>query len=114
MPAADYNKTRLKNSKPRTPPKCSQRPARPGCCSDSFPSHLGRIFKSGELEADTVVKEILITAQSDVRGTSDEKIRYYNLDAIISIGYRVNSILATKFRIWATSVIKLCYDDKDE
>ena len=76
--------------------------------------HLGRIFKSGELEADTVVKEILITAQSDVRGTSDEKIRYYNLDAIISIGYRVNSILATKFRIWATSVIKLCYDDKDE
>ena len=44
--------------------------------------------KSGELEADTVVKEILITAQSGARGTSDEKIRYYNLDAIISIGYR--------------------------
>ena len=68
--------------------------------------HLGRIFKSGELEADTVVKEILITAQSGARGTSDEKIRYYNLDAIISIGYRVNSIRATKFRIWATNVIK--------
>lgn len=62
--------------------------------------------KSGELEADTVVKEILITAQSGARGTSDEKIRYYNLDAIISIGYRVNSIRATKFRIWATNVIK--------
>lgn len=68
--------------------------------------HLGRIFKSGELEADTVVKDILITAQSGARGTSDEKIRYYNLDAIISIGYRVNSIRATKFRIWATNVIK--------
>ena len=68
--------------------------------------HLGRIFKSGELEADTVVKEILITAQSGARGTSDEKIRYYNLDAIISIGYCVNSIRATKFRIWATNVIK--------
>ena len=68
--------------------------------------HLGRIFKSGELEADAVVKEILITAQSGARGTSDEKIRYYNLDAIISIGYRVNSIRATKFRIWATNVIK--------
>lgn len=40
--------------------------------------HLGRIFKSSELEADTVVKEILITAQSGARGTSDEKIRYYN------------------------------------
>lgn len=68
--------------------------------------HLGRIFKSGELEADTVVKEILITAHSGARGISDEKIRYYNLDAIISIGYRVNSIRATKFRIWATNVIK--------
>ena len=68
--------------------------------------HLGRIFKSGELEADTVVKEILITAQSGARDTSDEKIRYYNLDAIIFIGYRMNSIRATKFRIWATNVIK--------
>ena len=75
--------------------------------------HLGRIFKSGELEADAVVKEFLITAQSGVRGTSDEKIRYYNLDAIISIGYRVNSIRANKFRIWATNVIKqyMCISD---
>lgn len=47
--------------------------------------HLGRIFRSGELEADAVVKEFLITAQSGARGTSEEKIRYYNLDAIISI-----------------------------
>ena len=39
--------------------------------------HLGRVFKSGELEADAVVKEILITAQSGARGTSDEKVRYY-------------------------------------
>ena len=54
--------------------------------------HLGRIFKSGELEADAVVKEILITAQSGARGISDEKVRYYNLDAIISIGYKVNSV----------------------
>ena len=68
--------------------------------------HLGRIFRSGELEPDAVVKEILITAQSGARGTSDEKVRYYNLDAIISIGYKVNSIRATKFRIWAANVIK--------
>lgn len=68
--------------------------------------HLGRIFRNGELEADAVVKEILITAQSGARGTSEEIIRYYNLDAIISIGYRVNSIRATKFRIWATNVFK--------
>ena len=54
---------------------------------------------SGELNRSTVVKEILITAQSGARGTSDEKIRYYNLDAIISIEYRVNSIRATSFAV---------------
>ena len=51
-----------------------------------------RIFASGELDAQTVNKEILITAQSGVRGVSEEKIRYYNLDAILSLGYRVNSV----------------------
>ena len=68
--------------------------------------HFKKIFESGELDADTVVKNFLITAQSGARGTSDEKIKYYNLDAIISIGYRVNSFRATKFRIWATKVLK--------
>lgn len=68
--------------------------------------HLGRIFRSGELESDAVVKEFLITAQSGARGLSDNKVRYYNLDAIISIGYKVNSVRATKFRIWAANVIK--------
>lgn len=68
--------------------------------------HLKKIFQSGELNRDTVIKEILITAQSGVRGLSEEKILYYNLDAIISVGYRVNSIRATKFRIWATDIIK--------
>lgn len=68
--------------------------------------HFKKIFESGELDAGTVVKFFLITAQSGARGTSDEKIKYYNLDAIISIGYRVNSFRATKFRIWATKVLK--------
>lgn len=68
--------------------------------------HLGRIFRSGELESDAVVKEFLITAQSGARGLSDNKVRCYNLDAIISIGYKVNSVRATKFRIWAANVIK--------
>ena len=62
-----------------------------------------RIFASGELDAQTVIKEILITAQSGVRGVSEEKIRYYNQDAILSLGYRVNSVQATAFRKWATS-----------
>ena len=60
--------------------------------------HFKRIFASGELDAQTVIKEILITAQSGVRGVSEEKIRYYNLDAILSLGYRVNSVQATAFR----------------
>lgn len=68
--------------------------------------HFKRIFQSGELDPDTVIKDFLITARSGARGISDEKICYYNLDAIISIGYRVNSIRATKFRIWATNIIK--------
>ena len=68
--------------------------------------HLKNIFQSGELESATVIKEILITAQSGARGLSEDKIKYYNLDAIISVGYRVNSILATNFRIWATKVLK--------
>lgn len=68
--------------------------------------HFKKIFKSGELDAGAVVKDFLITAQSGVRGTSDEKVKYYNLDAIISIGYRINSFRATKFRIWATQVLK--------
>lgn len=65
--------------------------------------HFKRIFASGELDAQTVIKEILITAQSGVRGVSEEKIRNYNLDAILSLGYRVNSVQATAFRKWTTS-----------
>lgn len=68
--------------------------------------HFKKIFESGELDAGTVVKDFLITAQSGARGTSNEKVKYYDLDAIISIGYRVNSFRATKFRIWATQVLK--------
>jgi hypothetical protein len=68
--------------------------------------HFKKIFSSGELDAQAVIKEILITAQSGVRGVSEEKVRYYNLDAILSLGYRVNSVQATAFRKWATSVLK--------
>ena len=49
--------------------------------------HFKRIFSSGELEPEMVIKEILITAQSGVRGLSEEKVKYYNLDAILSLGY---------------------------
>ncbi len=68
--------------------------------------HLKNIFKEEELIPSMVIKEILITAQSGARGLSDEKIRFYNLDAIIAVGYRVNSKRATAFRIWATNILR--------
>lgn len=77
-----------------------------GVTKQNISYHLIKIFDSGELDPNTVVKEILIPAQNGARGLSESKIKYYNLDAIISVGYRVNSILATNFRIWATKVIK--------
>lgn len=64
--------------------------------------HLNNIFKSGELKRDAVVAKNATTATDG----KTYQVDYYNLDAIISVGYRVNSIRGTQFRIWATSVIK--------
>ena len=64
--------------------------------------HLQNIFKSGELDANSVSAKIAHTAE-------DGKVyqtKFYNLDAILSIGYRVNTTRATQFRIWATQVLK--------
>ena len=63
--------------------------------------HLKNIFESGELEENSVIS-ILETTASDGK---TYKIKYYNLDAIISVGYRVNSYQATQFRIKTTSPI---------
>jgi len=64
--------------------------------------HLGNIFKSGELRENSVCAKIAHTAAD---GKTYET-RFYNLDIIISVGYRVNSHRATQFRIWATRVLK--------
>ena len=64
--------------------------------------HLKNIFASGELVEDSVIS-ILETTAADGK---NYKIRYYNLDAIIAVGYRVNSYQATQFRIWATKTLK--------
>jgi len=70
--------------------------------------HLSNIFKSGELYEKVVCSILEHTTQhgaiKDKKQT--KKIKFYNLDMIISVGYRVNSKKATKFRIWATSVLK--------
>ena len=70
--------------------------------------HLKNIFESKELE-EVVVSSILehTTNHGAIEGkTQDIKTKYYNLDAIISVGYRVNSSKATQFRIWATQTLK--------
>ena len=72
------------------------------CSSDNISLHLKNIFAEGELDKLSVTEKISATA-------SDGKnylTQFYNLDAIISVGYRVNSRRATTFRIWATSILK--------
>ncbi len=64
--------------------------------------HLKNIFTSGELDENAVVS-ILETTATDGK---NYQVKYYNLEAIISVGYRVNSIEATQFRIWATQTLK--------
>jgi hypothetical protein len=70
--------------------------------------HLGNIFKSGELDEKVVCSILEHTTKHGAISdkTQRKKIKTYNLDAIISIGYRINSGRATKFRIWATDILK--------
>ncbi len=63
--------------------------------------HLQQIYESGELKREATVKEIL-TVQLEGNRNVSRKLEFYNLDAIIAVGYRVNSLQATQFRIWAT------------
>ena len=73
-----------------------------GCSTDNISLHLKNIFSEGELDKNSVAEKISATA-------SDRKkylMQFYNLDAIISVGYRVNSRKATNFRIWATGILK--------
>jgi len=64
--------------------------------------HINNIFKEGELHQDSVVKEYLTTASDGKR----YKTKFYSLDVIISVGYRVKSLRGTQFRIWANIVLK--------
>lgn len=67
--------------------------------------HLNNIFKEKELNRDSTVKEFL-TVQNEGQREVKRNIEYYNLDAIIAVGYRINSKRATEFRIWSTKVLK--------
>jgi hypothetical protein len=67
--------------------------------------HLKEIFNSGELKESSTIQKFRIVQQEGKREVSRE-VEFYNLDAIIAIGYRVNSYEATQFRIWATKTLK--------
>ena len=67
--------------------------------------HVGNVFKEGELEQKSTVKEYL-TVQKEGERKVSRKVKYYNLDVIISVGYRVKSKRGTAFRIWANNVLK--------
>jgi hypothetical protein len=70
--------------------------------------HLKNIFKSGELDEKVVVSILENTTQHGaIEGKTQKKqVKHFNLDAIVAVGYRVNSKRATQFRIWATSILK--------
>jgi len=64
--------------------------------------HLKEIFKNGGIDENSVILKFRITAADGKKYTTN----YYNLDAIISVGYHVNSVRATQFRQWATSILR--------
>ena len=79
-----------------------------GVDKSSVSRHLKNIFAEGELNEEVVVAEFATTTQHGaMRGkTQSRNTNFYNLDAIISVGYRINSRRATQFRIWATNILK--------
>lgn len=75
------------------------------CGIDNISIHLKNIYKEGELEEQRTIEKISIVQQEGNRQVN-RPVTFYNLDAIISVGYRVNSKRATNFRIWATRVLR--------
>ena len=76
-----------------------------GCSVDNIGLHLKNIFEEGEVDKNTTAEEISVVRQEGLRQVT-RKILHYNLDAILSVGYRVSSRNATRFRQWANTVLK--------
>ena len=76
-----------------------------GTSSDNISLHLKNIFSDGELNESATTEDFSVVQNEGSRSVR-RTVRYYNLDAIISVGYRVNSRRATQFRIWATGILK--------
>lgn len=75
------------------------------CTPDNISLHLKNIFADGELDENSTTEDFSVVQTEGARQVK-RKTKFYNLDAIISVGYRVNSRRATQFRIWATNVLK--------
>ena len=73
-----------------------------GTSRNNITLHIGNIFKEGELQENSVRKESLLTAADG----KNYRTKFYNLDVIISVGYRVKSQVGTRFRQWANAVLK--------
>lgn len=67
--------------------------------------NLSKIYEEGELNIDTTVSKMEIIINRGFRGEVTELVDFYNLDAIIAVGYRVSSLKATRFRQWATKIL---------
>lgn len=67
--------------------------------------HINNIYREGELEKEATVKEYL-TVQKEGGRSISRYVKYYNLDVIISVGYRIKSVVGTRFRQWATAILK--------
>lgn len=76
-----------------------------GVAKSTISEHLSNIFETNELQKEATVRNFRTVQQEGERQVARD-LEYYNLDAIISVGYRVNSTKATQFRIWATKTLK--------
>ena len=77
------------------------------CSTDNIGLHLKNIYASGELTESATTEDSSVVQNEGTRKIT-RKVKFYNLDAIISVGYRINSVRATQFRQWATKVLKTC------
>ena len=75
------------------------------CSTDNISLHLRNIYDSGEIEEKATTEKISVVRKEGTR-VVNRSLHFYNLDAVISVGYRVNSIRATQFRQWTTSVLR--------
>lgn len=75
------------------------------CSADNISLHLKNIYDEGELSREATAEEFSVVRKEGSRAVR-RKMLFYNLDAVISVGYRVKSLIATRFRIWATERLK--------